>query len=161
MPLIIDCSSPEQLPAVRALFVEYAASLDFDLCFQDFDHELAGLPGDYAPPRGRLLLAMAEGRAVGCVGLRPLAQDACEMKRLYVQPAARGRGIGRTLAETVIKEAARLGYGRMLLDTVPSMQAAIKLYRELGFRPIAPYRPNPIPGALFFELVLPHAGAGK
>ena len=83
------------------------------------------------------------------------------MKRLYVQPAARGRGIGRTLAETVIKEAARLGYGRMLLDTVPSMQAAIKLYRDLGFRPIAPYRLNPIPGALFFELVLPHAGAGK
>lgn len=153
-PRLVDGSSPEQLPTIHALFVEYAASLDFDLCFQDFDQELAHLPGDYAPPRGRLLLATAEGHAVGCVGLRPLAEGACEMKRLYVQPAARGRGIGRALAETVITEAARLGYARMLLDTVPSMQAAIALYRDLGFRPTAPYRPNPVPGALFFELSL-------
>jgi putative acetyltransferase len=160
MPLIVDGSSAAQLPAVRALFVEYAASLDFDLCFQDFDQELAGLPGDYAPPRGRLLLAMVEGHAVGCVGLRPLAQDACEMKRLYVQPVTRGRGIGRALAEAVIKEAALLGYERMLLDTVPSMRTAIELYRQLGFRSIAPYRLNPVPGALFFELVLPQAAAG-
>ena len=145
------------LEAVRALFLEYAASLDFDLCFQGFERELAGLPGAYAPPRGRLLLATVAGEAAGCVGLRPLAGngDACEMKRLYVRPAFLGQGLGGRLARAVIAEARSIGYGRMLLDTVPDrMAAATALYRRLGFREIPPYYANPIPGATYLELAL-------
>ena len=143
------------LEAVRALFLEYAASLDFDLCFQGFERELAGLPGAYAPPRGRLLLATVAGEAAGCVGLRPLAGDACEMKRLYVRPAHLGRGLGGRLARAAIAEARAIGYGRMLLDTVPAhMTAATALYRRLGFREIPAYYDNPVPGAAYFELAL-------
>lgn len=135
----------------RALLAEYAASLDFDLDFQGFAAELAAFPGDYAPPRGRVLLAEAGGEAVGCVCLRPLDEDVCEMKRLYVRPARRGAGVGRRLAAALVDEARRLGYARMRLDTVAAMTAANALYRSLGFREIPPYRHNPLPGALFFE----------
>jgi putative acetyltransferase len=135
---------------VRLLFHEYAASLPFALDFQDFDREVADLPGAYAPPRGALLLAPE----AGCVGLRPIDETTCEMKRLYVRPTARGTGLGRRLAEAVIAEARRLAYERMRLDTVPGMDSAQSLYERLGFREIAPYRPNPIPGARFLELEL-------
>jgi GNAT superfamily N-acetyltransferase len=138
------------LEEVRTLFREYAASLPFALDFQDFDRELADLPGAYAAPRGALLLA----RGAGCVGLRPLDETTCEMKRLYVRPSARGTGLGRRLADAVIAEARRLGYAHMRLDTVPGMDSAQFLYERLGFHEIPPYRPNPIPGARFLELEL-------
>jgi ribosomal protein S18 acetylase RimI-like enzyme len=154
--------SPEELAVVRRLFREYAASLGFDLGFQGFEQELAGLPGEYAPPRGRLLLALAEGpasgplesRALGCVALKPIDCESCEMKRLYVAPAQRGRGLGRRLAERVIAEARAIGYRRMRLDSIETMKEALGLYRSLGFRPIPPYRYNPILGAVYLELPL-------
>ncbi len=147
---------------VRRLFLEYAASLGFDLGFQGFEQELAELPGEYAPPRGRLLLALAEepasgpleSRALGCVALKPMDSETCEMKRLYVSPALRGRGLGRLLAEGVIAEARAIGYRRMRLDSIETMKEALGLYRSLGFQPIAPYRFNPIPGAVYLELLL-------
>jgi putative acetyltransferase len=138
------------LDEIRTLFREYAASLPFALDFQDFDRELAELPGAYAPPHGALLLA----RGAGCVGLRPIDETTCELKRLYVRPSARGSGLGRRLAEAVVAEARRLGYEEMRLDTVPGMDSAQSLYERLGFREIPPYRPNPIPGARFLELQL-------
>jgi putative acetyltransferase len=144
-----------RLEDVRALFLEYARSLGFSLCFQGFDEELSALPGMYAPPRGRLLLAIEEGAPAGCVGLHEWDGPAAEMKRLYVRPAFRGRGLGRTLTEAALAEARALGYRSVRLDTIPSvMQSAIAVYRELGFREIPPYRENPIPGALYFELHL-------
>ena len=152
---ITQALTPEQATAVRELFVEYAQSLNFSLCFQSFDQELASLPGDYAPPSGRLLLAEFNGRRAGCVALHRLEDGICEMKRLYVRPEFRGHKIGRRLAEAVIAEALALGYERMRLDTVaPVMREAVQLYRELGFYEIPPYRPNPMQGTLYMELVL-------
>ena len=147
---IVDRDGP-LLDEVRALFVEYARGLGFSLCFQGFDEELATLPGMYAPPRGRLLLEPG----LGCVGLHPLDGRCVELKRLYVRPAARGTGLGRRLAAAAIDAARDLGYERLRLDTVPAtMGAAVALYRSLGFAEIAPYRHNPVPGALYFERLL-------
>jgi len=143
-----------RLAEVRALFEEYAASLGFDLAFQSFARELDELPGGYAAPAGALLLATVGGAAAGCVGVRPFAEGVCEMKRLYVRPAFRGTGIGRTLAQEAVRIGRELGYRAMRLDTVPWMQEAIALYGALGFYAIPPYRPNPIEGAAYLELEL-------
>lgn len=188
---IIDALTPQSLEDARQLFLEYAASLGFDLCFQGFDEEVAHLPGGYAPPRGALLLAgmsadgparrdgaapengpaddpvtgsqSANGRgspagggpAVGCVALRPLGEDVCEMKRLYVRPAARGHGVGQTLVSALLARARAIGYQRMRLDTLPAtMAAAVALYESVGFREIPAYRHNPICGVKYFELRL-------
>jgi ribosomal protein S18 acetylase RimI-like enzyme len=150
---IVPANSPEQLRQVRQLLEEYAATLSFDLCFQNFQQELDGLPGDYAPPRGRLWLAIADqGEAAGCIALRPLEPGIGEMKRLYVRPVHRGTGLGKRLARTLLEEAAALGYRRIRLDTTPEMAGAIRLYEALGFTRIAPYRPNPVEGATYMEM---------
>src|SRR5215470_346226 len=150
---IVQAESEAQISQVRELFLEYARSLGFSLCFQSFDQELAALPGDYGPPEGRLLLAEFEGQPAGCVALHKLEPGVCEMKRLYLRPAFRGKGLGRKLAETILEEARSIGYQRLRLDTVePVMKDAVALYRALGFREIAPYRPNPIEGTLYLEL---------
>ena len=154
MTQILPAASPEDVAEARALFREYAQGLGVDLGFQDFDRELASLPGDYAPPAGRLLLARVGDRIAGCVALRALEPGVCEMKRLYARPGFRGQGVGRALAHAVIAAGRAAGYARMRLDTLPSMTEAIPLYRSLGFRSIAPYRANPVPGTLFLELDL-------
>ena len=151
---IAPAATPAEIEEIRALFLEYAQSLDFNLCFQGFDDELAGLPGAYAPPKGRLLLAYAGSTVIGGVGLRPLETDICEMKRLYVRPGHRALKAGRALAEALIDEARSIGYRAMRLDTLPDMDAAQALYRTLGFRDIPPYYANPIPGARYCELDL-------
>lgn len=145
------------LVAIRALFREYAGSLDVDLAYQDFEREVAALPGDYAPPTGCLLLATDGPAALACVGVRPLEAGICEMKRLYARPEARGAGLGRQLALAAIEFARATGFHAMRLDTLPSMAAAQALYRELGFREIAPYRFSPVTGNLFMELQLESA----
>jgi putative acetyltransferase len=152
---VIQAESAPQIAQVRELFLEYAKSLGFSLCFQSFDQELAGLPGDYAPPDGRLLLAEYEEQPAGCVALHKLEPGICEMKRLYLRPAFRGKGLGRRLAELIVSEARAIGYQRLRLDTVETvMKDAVALYRLIGFHEIAPYRANPIAGALYMELVL-------
>jgi len=152
---IFQAESAAQLAEVRALFREYAGSLNFSLQFQNFDRELAELPGDYAPPEGRLLLADLRGDTAGCVALHQWKPGICEMKRLYLRPQFRGKGLGRILSEAVISEARKIGYRRMRLDTVePVMADAVAMYRKLGFRAIAPYRENPMPGTLYLELDL-------
>lgn len=151
---IVEVESDEALDHIRRLFHEYAESLGIDLEFQGFEEELAGLPGDYATPHGCLLLAERDGRPAGCVALRRLDDETCEMKRLYVKPEFQGLKIGRRLAEVVIAKAKELGYRRMRLDTLPSMAAARRLYRSLGFREISPYRYNPVEGTTFMELEL-------
>jgi ribosomal protein S18 acetylase RimI-like enzyme len=151
---ITRVSSADDLAAVRTLFREYAATLDVDLDYQGFQQEVAALPGDYAPPRGCLLLATAARDALACVGVRPLDPDRCEMKRLYVRPQARGTGLGRRLAVAAIDFGRGAGFRAMRLDTLPSMTSAQTLYRALGFRSIAPYRASPVAGTLFMELDL-------
>ena len=147
--------TPEDLNAVIALFYAYADFLGVDLTYQKFEAEMAAMPGYYAPPKGELLLARsADGTAMGCVGLRPLEDGVCEMKRLYVTPEARGLKLGQALADAVVAEARRIGYGEMRLDTLPKLKAAIALYRAMGFRPIAAYYDTPIVGTLFFSLKL-------
>ena len=143
-----------QIKDARTLFKEYASALGFDLGFQDFDRELAGLPGEYVPPAGRLFLVLADDALAGCVALRAMGEGICEMKRMYVRPAFRGMGLGRKLAEKCIGEARAIGYRAMRLDTIATMKEAIVLYRSLGFNEIPPYRFNPVPGALYFELML-------
>jgi len=151
----MQAESPKQIAAIRELFLEYAQSLGFSLCFQGFDKELSELPGDYTPPEGRLLLAMSEGQAAGCIALHKISRDISEMKRLYVRPQFRGKGLGKALAERIIVEAREIGYKKLRLDTVePVMRTAVAMYRQLGFRDIAPYRANPIEGALYMELEL-------
>ena len=152
---IIPASSSAQIAQARELFLEYAASLGFSLCFQNFDQELEGLPGEYALPEGRLLLAEYEGQLAGCVALHKIEPGICEMKRLYLRPQFRGKGLGRALAEHLIAEARQMGYRRMRLDTVePVMKDAVAMYRVMGFREITPYRPNPMAGTLYMELDL-------
>jgi len=147
--------SAHDITHARELFLEYAQSLGFSLCFQNFDKELADLPGDYAPPEGRLLLAEYDGQLAACVALHKLEAGICEMKRLYLRPQFRGKGLGRILADRIITEARQIGYRRMRLDTVePVMKDAVAMYRRLGFHEIAPYRKNPIAGALYMELEL-------
>lgn len=137
------------------MFIEYAKSLGFSLCFQDFDDELAGLPGKYAPPTGRLLLAECEGRGAGCIALKKLDGQTCEMKRLYVRPEFRGKKIGRLLAERLIEEARSIGYQKMYLDTIASkMVEAVAMYRSLGFVEREAYYHNPEPHTLYMELRL-------
>lgn len=151
---ITEVQSEEDLLEVTKLFVQYADSLEINLDFQGFHEELAGLPGDYTAPSGCLLLALWKGQVAGCVALRQFSPGICEMKRLYTQPQFRDSGIGRALCEEVIDRARRLGYKRMRLDTLPSMEKAKGLYVSLGFREIEPYRFNPVVGASFMELIL-------
>jgi ribosomal protein S18 acetylase RimI-like enzyme len=152
MNSIISVDSKEDLKIVRELFEEYARSLGFDLHFQEFNKELADLPGDYAPPDGCILLAKANDQIAGCVALRKMDNNICEMKRLYVRKAFRGKGIGKKLSVAIIEKAREMGYKSMRLDTVPFMKEAIALYQSLGFKEIEPYRYNPIEGATFMEL---------
>lgn len=154
---IVQAQSPDDLKSIHTLFRAYAIALGLDISFQNFEDELATLPGKYAPPKGVLLLAKSDatGDAIGCVGLRPLdLEGTCEMKRLYVSPAGRGTGVGKSLAEAIIAESKRLGYERMVLDTLGSMTTPLKLYRGLGFHDIQPYYHNPLEDVVFLELSL-------
>ena len=151
---ILDAAAGENLEIIRKLFEEYAESSGFDLSFQNFDEELANLPGEYALPTGCLLLAMYQREAAGCVALRRIDKTICEMKRLFVRPQFQRHGIGRALAEAVIERAKKTGYKQMRLDTAPTMDAARDLYKSLGFEEIEAYRYNPLKGAIFMELIL-------
>ncbi len=147
--------SANDMQEVRELFAEYSAWLGINLCFQQFDKEVAELPGEYVPPKGSLLIAGENDRVAGCIALRRLDDETCEMKRLYVRPGFRGTGLGRRLAQTIIDVAREAGYERMRLDTLPGkMDQAIAMYRTLGFRNIPSYYNNPVEGAVFIELVL-------
>jgi ribosomal protein S18 acetylase RimI-like enzyme len=146
--------SAEDLETVRALFREYEQSLGISLCFQGFAEELAGLPGAYGPPSGRLLLAWHDKAPAGCVALRPADPGGCEMKRLYVRPEFRGLRVGRSLVERLLSEARALGYSRMRLDTLPAMAEAQTLYRSLGFVDIEPYYASPVAGTRYLGLDL-------
>ena len=159
---LLVADTPAQMEAVRALFREYADSLDVDLCFQNFEAELAGLPGEYASPAGALLLALLDGAAAGCVAMRPLPEsdhtNACEMKRLYVRRAFRRFGLGRLLTQQLMDLAVQAGHSCMLLDTLDDMEAARGLYTSLGFVEIPPYYFNPIAGAHYLRVELDAAG---
>ena len=158
--LIRKVKSAEELEMVRELFTEYAKSVDLDLSTQAFDEELQNLPGAYCSPSGCLLLASWGDKAAGCVALRPLEEEVCEMKRLYVRPPYRTAGLGRTLITQLILEARQMNYRLMRLDTIPmSMGSAVRLYEEFGFKRIAPYRNNPLPGVEYMELLLKQPGS--
>ena len=151
---IVEANTHEDVDHARTLFKEYEAGLGISLCFQNFDHELKNLPGDYAPPDGRLLLAKVDDQIAGCIALRKLAPGICEMKRLFVRPAYRSTGLGRDLVNTILDEARKLGYTHMRLDTLPGrMDKAIALYRSIGFVDIEPYYRS-VEGAKFMELDL-------
>ena len=159
---IIQAKSESEVDAARKLFREYSEWLQVDLCFQNFEKELAGLPGDYAPPTGRLWLAFHEEKLAGCIALRTLGDGISEMKRLYVRPDFRGQGLGRLLAERLIDEARSLGYTKMRLDTLPGrMDRAIAMYRGLGFQEIDRYYDNPYETAMFMELDLRKNAEGE
>lgn len=152
---ILPVETPAQIEQARELFLEYAATLGFSLCFQGFEQELASLPGKYAPPEGRLLLAECAGQLAGCVALRKLETGICEMKRLYLRPQFRGQGGGRLLADRVVAEGRQIGYQRMRLDTVePRMGDAVAMYRKMGFKKIDPYTENTMEGVVYMELRL-------
>ena len=151
---IVEAHDKRYIPDVRAIFVEYQKWVGYDLCFQNFEQELKDLPGDYAPPDGRLYVAMADSAVAGCVALRKIDKVTCEIKRLFVRPAFRGTGLGRRLTIQVIRAARGIGYARMRLDTLPAMSAAIALYESLGFVEIEPYRYNPIDGSKYMEMDL-------
>jgi putative acetyltransferase len=152
---LIDVSVGPEMNEVRDLFMEYAASLNFSLCFQNFDVEVSRLPGEYASPLGRIILCRVNGQTAGCIAVKPLSEGICEMKRLFVRPAFRGRKLGRRLALHLIQEAKVIGYHSMRLDTIAgTMEGAIALYRSLGFEEIPPYYDNPIPNAVYLELKL-------
>lgn len=159
---VMQADGAAALDAARAIFREYAEGLGVDLCFQDFEAELASLPGDYAPPGGALLLALVDGQLAGCGALRPLPEvdypNACEMKRLYVRRAFRGFGLGRLLAQALIDRATQAGYSTLLLDTLDDMEAARGLYGSLGFEEIPPYYFNPVPGAHYLKVALDDPG---
>jgi ribosomal protein S18 acetylase RimI-like enzyme len=154
MTEIYTARLPDEITVIKDLFQEYAESLNFDLDFQDFSQELETLPGKYSAPEGSILVAKENGETVGCVAVRPLGSEICEMKRLFVRPAHRGKNLGRELAVASIEEAKRLGYKAMRLDTVEAMKEASALYRALGFEQIEAYYYNPLPGAMYFELKL-------
>jgi GNAT superfamily N-acetyltransferase len=149
---IVKVRGPDQIEEVRRLFREYERLLGVDLCFQHFEQELADLPGKYAPPGGTILLAQEGERMAGCVALRKLAREICEMKRLFVRPEFRRRGLGKILAEAIIKEAIELGYKLMRLDTLERLDEAMNLYESLGFRRIPAYYDNPLPGVVYWEI---------
>src|SRR6476646_1859833 len=152
---LIQATTKADIQMARELFEEYAVGIGISLCFQNFDQELAGLPGKYAAPEGRLLLAYSDDRLAGCIALRKLNSTSCEMKRLFLRNDFRGRGLGSALVQAIIDEAKGIGYKRMRLDTLPGrMDSAISLYRSFGFQEIAPYYDNPVEGALFMELIL-------
>lgn len=151
---LIQVESEEHLDCIRELFKEYEKSLGFDLDFQDFEKELAKLPGEYAVPDGCLLLAFYGKNIAGSAGLRKLGQGICEIKRMYVRPNFRGKGIGRAMSVRIIEIARAIGYKRMRLDTIDTMRTAISLYKSLGFKKIKPYRYNPVDGASYMELLL-------
>lgn len=149
---IVEVYGDEDLERIRELFADYARDLPFDLSFQNFEEELRALPGRYAPPSGRMLLAKCGDAFAGCVALRQIGEEVCEMKRLFVRPALRGKGIGKALARAILEEARRIGYKHMRLDTV--LEPAKRLYRSLGFVEIPPYQHVPIEGVVFMELEL-------
>jgi len=151
---VVQVETDSHLEQARLLFEEYAVSLGIDLSFQNFEEELTNLPNDYIPPDGCLLLAIDKTRTAGCIALRKLNDDTCEMKRLYVLSQFRRLGVGKLLAEAVVAQARKIGYRRMRLDTLPSMMQAQALYKSLGFKEIAPYCFNPIEGTMFMELEL-------
>jgi putative acetyltransferase len=161
MMQIENADTTELVRLARDLFVEYSESLGVDLCFQGFAEELARLPGEYARPAGRLMLIFNGLEAVGCGALRPIDDRVCEMKRVYLRPPVRGKGAGRVLIGALIETAREIGYEQMRLDTLPSMTRAMEIYRSLGFKEIAPYRVNPVPGASFLELELNPGGANE
>jgi len=159
---IQQATSDQEIQEARGLFEEYAQGIGISLCFQNFDRELANLPGDYAPPDGRLLLASKDDQLAGCIALRKLGPQVCEMKRLFVRPEFRGTGLGKLLVQSIIDEARKLGHRHMRLDTLPGrMDTAIGLYRSIGFVEIGPYCENPVEGAKFMELDLNRTERGS